>query len=193
MKRQWVESDAELREFPFRSGRRCLDFVATLGSRGDLNIERLQAPADLRRWTESAGFGDVGTTSRRQLQRALELREAIYAVLTCPEDSLPTTPLHVLNRAAAVSSIALRLEPDRTTRFVRPAVPAVMSLLARETIELASGSLSDRIRRCAGAHCTILFIDESRPGTRRWCSMDRCGNRLKAEGLRKKRAAARRT
>lgn len=38
----------------------------------------------------------------------------------------------------------------------------------------------DRIRACAGEGCVLWFLDTSRNGTRRWCSMAGCGNRAKA-------------
>ncbi|MFG3617196.1 CGNR zinc finger domain-containing protein [Nocardia sp. NPDC047654] len=41
---------------------------------------------------------------------------------------------------------------------------------------MVTGPLSGRIRVCAADDCGLLFVDASRPGRRRWCSMDRCGN-----------------
>lgn len=38
----------------------------------------------------------------------------------------------------------------------------------------------ERIRRCAHPVCVLYFYDTSRNGTRRWCSMDGCGSRIKA-------------
>lgn len=38
----------------------------------------------------------------------------------------------------------------------------------------------DRVRRCAHPACVLYFYDTSRNGTRRWCSMEACGNRAKA-------------
>ncbi len=38
----------------------------------------------------------------------------------------------------------------------------------------------DRIRRCAHPACVLYFYDTSRNGTRRWCSMEGCGSRVKA-------------
>jgi predicted RNA-binding Zn ribbon-like protein len=40
---------------------------------------------------------------------------------------------------------------------------------------------ADRIRRCAHPDCVLWFLDTSRNGTRRWCSMAGCGNRAKAQ------------
>jgi predicted RNA-binding Zn ribbon-like protein len=62
---------------------------------------------------------------------------------------------------------------DRTLlRPVRPVVHAAVELLT-------SGQLS-RIKGCRG--CRFLFLDESRNGSRRWCSMEDCGT---AEKMRR--------
>ncbi|WP_406088147.1 CGNR zinc finger domain-containing protein [Streptomyces virginiae] len=37
-----------------------------------------------------------------------------------------------------------------------------------------------RIRKCANPPCPLHFLDTSRKGQRRWCSMAVCGNRAKA-------------
>lgn len=60
-----------------------------------------------------------------------------------------------------------------------PAEPlsAALSTIARDAIDLISGVNADRIRECAAPDCAFLFLDTSRPGTRRWCAMNRCGNR----------------
>jgi hypothetical protein len=42
------------------------------------------------------------------------------------------------------------------------------------------GGLLDRVRRCANPECGWLFLDDSRAGKRRWCSMSSCGNRARA-------------
>ncbi|MFE7743242.1 CGNR zinc finger domain-containing protein [Nocardia sp. NPDC057455] len=36
----------------------------------------------------------------------------------------------------------------------------------------------------AAGDCGLLFVDASRPGRRRWCSMDRCGNLSKVRRYR---------
>jgi predicted RNA-binding Zn ribbon-like protein len=56
-------------------------------------------------------------------------------------------------------------------------------------IELLSGPLAVRIRECASDDCPLVFVDSSRPGARRWCAMERCGNRHKLRALRARRAA----
>ena len=36
-----------------------------------------------------------------------------------------------------------------------------------------------QVKACAGPACTLLFVDHTRAHTRRWCSMELCGNRAK--------------
>lgn len=38
----------------------------------------------------------------------------------------------------------------------------------------------DRIRKCEHEDCILHFVDISKNGRRRWCSMEQCGNRHKA-------------
>ena len=33
-----------------------------------------------------------------------------------------------------------------------------------------------RVKICANPHCSWMFVDESRPGTRRWCEVSICGS-----------------
>jgi predicted RNA-binding Zn ribbon-like protein len=41
-----------------------------------------------------------------------------------------------------------------------------------------------RYRSCANETCPFTFYDDSKPGTRRWCSMELCGGRAKARAFR---------
>lgn len=46
--------------------------------------------------------------------------------------------------------------------------------------ELLGGPRLDKLKRCANDRCQWLFLDDSKNGSRRWCSMSACGNRAKA-------------
>ena len=98
--------------------------------------------------------------------------------------------MSIINRAAAAAPLVPELGADGTTAGWAAPVRAtqVLSTLAREMIELLSGPLSGRIRECASDDCPLVFVDSSRPGARRWCAMERCGNRQKLRALRARRA-----
>ena len=67
----------------------------------------------------------------------------------------------------------------------------VLGAAAGEAIDLVGGELSSRVRECGGDTCYLLFLDTSRPGNRRWCSMERCGNRHKVRGYRSRQTGRR--
>jgi predicted RNA-binding Zn ribbon-like protein len=185
-----MESQAWLWDFPFRSDRLCLDFAATLGSRGRLELERLRTPDDLTRWFAQAGLGDVAGAGAAELAGARRLREAIHGLATGARDP---ALVRTVNRAAAAAPPVPRLEASGRARGWAPGTDAAQALsaVARDAIDLLSGPLLARVRRCEGRDCTILFLDTSRPGTRRWCSMEVCGNQAKSAALRARRAARR--
>jgi predicted RNA-binding Zn ribbon-like protein len=49
--------------------------------------------------------------------------------------------------------------------------------LAHSAATLFAAVDRNRVRKCA--QCVLQFHDTSKKGTRRWCSMQLCGNRLK--------------
>lgn len=53
----------------------------------------------------------------------------------------------------------------------------VRAVLAWDTLERERPG---RLRPCANSECRLFFVDRSRAGTGRWCSMAVCGNRMKA-------------
>ncbi|MEV0720769.1 CGNR zinc finger domain-containing protein, partial [Asanoa sp. NPDC050611] len=92
-------------------------------------------------------------------------------------------------RAAAAAPLRPRLTADGAADWAAPVrATQAMSSLAREMIDLLSGPLAGRIRECASDNCPLVFVDTSRPGARRWCTMERCGNRHKLRALRARRA-----
>nr|WP_307718755.1 CGNR zinc finger domain-containing protein [Nocardia grenadensis] len=56
--------------------------------------------------------------------------------------------------------------------------------MARDAIDLFTGAHAGRIRTCSAADCQLLHVDTSRPGRRRRCSMEHCGNRNKVRAHR---------
>ena len=177
--------------FSFRSGRLCLDFSATLGGRYRGGLERLGATEDLRRWLRASGLGSrpSSLSDEGHLKAARELREAIYR-LAHPKRKPRAKDVATVNRWAGRPPLAPKLAaPGRAT--FHGAIEAALSTLARDAIDLLTGPLARRIRECARPDCSLLFVDASRPGRRRWCSMERCGNQRKTAAYRRRNRRAR--
>jgi predicted RNA-binding Zn ribbon-like protein len=178
-------------EFHFETGRRCLDFVATLGGRAHLAFDRWRVPADLSRWCVEAGMLKVAPAlDARHLEQARMLRESIYRTIDAvrAERRPKQRDIEELNRWAVRPALAPQLERDGRTvkwKFGKP-LDTVLATVARDAIELVSDPDLDRVHKCAATSCSVLFLDTSRPGKRRWCSMSRCGNRMKKATYRQR-------
>lgn len=182
--------------FHFLSGRPSLDFAATVGERWRRAFERLRTEEDLARWLEQSGIlPSRPAVSRMLLEEARELREAIYRVAKLAGEGTPNArDLAVINRWSAAPALAPQLSRERRVSWsAADPARAALATLARDAIDLVSGPLAGRVRECAREDCALLFVDKSRPGTRRWCSMGGCGNRAKTSAYRRRRSAPART
>ncbi|MFI6927691.1 CGNR zinc finger domain-containing protein [Nonomuraea spiralis] len=180
--------------FRFDAGAVCLDFAHTGGEGRYAVFESLHEPADLAEWLAEPPLSAVMTAAvtARELTAAKTLRQAIWeaAHARAAGDPLPAKAVATINRAAAAAPLIPELAADGTTAgWAAPVrVTQVLSTMAREMIELLSGPYAGRIRECAGDNCPLVFVDTSRPGARRWCAMERCGNRHKLRALRARQA-----
>ncbi|MCD0486033.1 CGNR zinc finger domain-containing protein [Streptacidiphilus sp. ASG 303] len=178
----------------FDPGALCLELLTTGGPGPLARHEVLHAPEDLSRWLTlsrlGVGPGDV-RVSPGELATARRLRDALWRLARAAAGGGPWGPgdLAEVNRAAAAPPLAPCIGADRTRVWELPADgTGALSTVARDAVDLFTGPLADRIRECAAHDCFLVFVDASRPGRRRWCAMERCGNRSKTRALRARRA-----
>jgi predicted RNA-binding Zn ribbon-like protein len=177
-------------EFRHGAGRLCLDFLRTLRYRGAADAtEELPDPAALAAWVRQFQPDLTAVTpTQAVVDDARALREAVYAMIQAArsDTACPDTARRRVNRAAAQPVPVPGLTPAGHLRWHSDdPVAATLSLIARDALDLGTSSAT-RVRDCADPRCGVLFLDNSRPGTRRWCSMDTCGNRAKKNTLRHK-------
>lgn len=173
-------------------GHPALEFVATCAGRRRAPVDRLASPSDLEDWLALTGLAAGASCTPRQLDQARNLREATYRLLEAARAKEPPTvaDLEMVNAWARRPRQILQLDDAFRVQQTGPS-PCTIALteLARATVELISGPELERIRNCADPTCSLMFIDRSHPGRRRWCSMERCGNRAKTARYRHQRLA----
>jgi predicted RNA-binding Zn ribbon-like protein len=191
--------------FELSGGRLALDFVNTQGGmRGVAPKEHLHRYADLVAFGRQAGAVDdrrarrlLAEARRRPadaeaaLRDAVTLREALYRIfLARTRDGEPAAGDVELLSAALGRALAHRRVDRRGQSFAlgwdasdealdAPLWPVVESAAEILTSDDALG----RVRVCGlfeSDECSWLFVDETKSGTRRWCSMKECGNKAKA-------------
>ncbi|MEU4156443.1 ABATE domain-containing protein [Actinoplanes sp. NPDC026670] len=181
--------------FVFVGGNLALDLLGTRKWRRTTNEECLGSPADAARWAvASAMLTSEPSFSATDLAALLRLREAIYRLFRAvmAGDPPAAADLRLVNAAAARPGAAVELTPAGATRV------GDATAVAAEVARAAAGLLGEiyagggpRLRECERPACTRLFVDRSRGGTRAWCGMAECGNRVKAADYRARKAAAR--
>jgi predicted RNA-binding Zn ribbon-like protein len=151
--------------------------------------ESWHEPADVGSWL-SGRFDEVDAAATdRDLTDALALRSAIARIATGISRSQDPAAddIDVLNLFAATPDIPPVLPGGRRQAGrTRARAAQALSTIAREAVELFAEDDRERIRECAADDCEIVFYDESRSNNRRWCSMQRCGNRAKVRKHRSK-------
>jgi len=184
-----VEPQAADLAFRFVSGRPFLDLAATLGKRFSDRIERLRTRGDLSRWLVATGlWRREGAVSPSDLAAARRLREAIYGCVLAAVDGhgLPYRDLAIVNAWARRALRSPHLLPSGALAWSRPTVRHALAEVARDATRTLGNDLRSRIRKCGRADCSIFFLDDSRTGQRRWCSMASCGNRMKVARFRQR-------
>jgi predicted RNA-binding Zn ribbon-like protein len=182
-------------KFLFVGNQLALDLLNTSLVDQNVSVELLETPADLAVWLASAGLiSTAQATSLAQrwstAQAASELadlrsfREQLRSAILATEAGHAPSPAFVteLNRWLAdyPTIRQARIEDDiltATTPFT-PATPRdAMRPLAAAALDAQTTIDRTRLRQCGG--CAVHFLDVSKKGSRRWCSMNLCGNRHK--------------
>ena len=190
--------DLKIETIRINGGRLCLDFVNTrsypalggyrefLRGFGDLVLwaqreALIEAPDGQRLMANAREEADL---ARRALNDAVALRSALRCLFAsgAATDTLRSA-LDDVTRTIRSAAPTLHLEArNQSVRYVAaPALDAwLLGPLAISAMELVTSPDRAHVKICPGEDCHWLFLDQSRNGTRRWCSMDSCGGKAKA-------------
>lgn len=179
----------------------CLTFANTmLWHASDDPRETLHTYVDLIEWTYGEGIitesekdnllhiaEERPAEANRILQQAVMLREVIYRIFAAlaTGDSPAESDLAVFNAALSRAMIGAHLIQSEAG-FVwdweveEDALDIMLGPIIRSAGALLTSELSERVGQCVDDRgCGWLFLDTSKNRSRRWCSMNDCGNRAK--------------
>jgi predicted RNA-binding Zn ribbon-like protein len=186
-----------------------IDFANTLGWRGSTPAESLHGLGDVIAWLSAnkaahpaamtelqKWFDGHSAQSTLVFNDAIAIRESIYRLLSRDPPSTDTTSEDFRQLNKALGEAAPRTRLERTADAfgwriaAKPTAAGILAPVLWSAADILVGPDSVRVRACANEQCRWLFLDDSKNGSRRWCSMQACGNRAKAHRhyLRKKEA-----
>ena len=194
--------------FLFVGNHLALDFLNTRPAQNGEPMELLSNFSALLRWFQAAGLlsshemaslqrqSGESATARRTLEAMREFREKLRNEILAWEGGADVhrTTVAELNRLMAAHPMLSKLKaggdiPSMELLFEPRQPEDLFAPLAHSAAKLFAEADRNRIRKCG--QCVLHFYDTSKKGTRRWCSMQLCGNRLKvAAYARRQRLSA---
>ena len=182
--------------FLFVGNQLALDFLNTRPVQNGEPMELLPDFSALLRWFQAAkllsardvaklrqGWGK-SARAQRTLEAVRDLREKVRKEILTWEGgaAVHRSTVEELNRLMADYPMRTRLRTSgsasATELWFEPCQPVdFFAPLAHSTAALFANVDRSRVRKCD--QCVLHFHDTSKKGTRRWCSMQLCGNRLK--------------
>lgn len=166
----------DVRDFVLLAGRPALDLCNTQLC----GHERLNTTDGLAHWFVAAGLADhPPRIAARELDAVRVLREDLRGALLASDGP------RVARVAAGWLDDApgrLCVEPETLRPRFTPGdrtCSCLMVAAVLDALDLVRDS-PGRVRECADPSCPVMFVDTSRNGSRRWCSMEGCGARAKA-------------
>jgi predicted RNA-binding Zn ribbon-like protein len=182
-------------------GNICLDFVNTIEGRiSPAPEEFLNNYQDLVHWGEHVKLLDTAQRSALLdeaekspaaaaacFESAIALREAIYHVFLAEAHHTKPSQSDLSMLKQAYLNALRHADLSRTAdgyewrwRADELGLDRVLWYVAAAAVELLGSSDVERVKECPGAHdCGWLFFDASKNRSRRWCSMEGCGSRVK--------------
>ncbi len=186
----------------------CLDFVNTVGWRGrKRSKDYFTTYSDLLFWSRyvkiisekdfNALLQKANThpkEAQKTIKRAIDLREAIYSVLSArarrsepPEKDLLTFN-DFLSKTMCRSRIKIMDDGFVwDTDGDKNSLDWILNPVIRSAAELLVTSEIRKVKLCGDDECGWIFMDSSRNQSRRWCDMKDCGNRAKARRFYRKK------
>jgi predicted RNA-binding Zn ribbon-like protein len=167
----------------------------------DHPVENLNTYDDVIAWGIEAGLlshDDVDqlnqyakqnpSQANADYEKAIHLREAIYRIFSNFYAGRRVSPddLAILSATAQEAMAHQRLTPASGSfrwDWVKGSANTgwILWPVARAAVELLTSEHVGRVRECEDDRgCGYLFIDQTKNRSRRWCSMNSCGNRAKA-------------
>jgi predicted RNA-binding Zn ribbon-like protein len=196
MKQRRKIPDSDWRDgFLFVGNHLALDFLNTRPIQNGEAMELLSDFGALLRWFQAAGLLSIremanlqlqgeSVTARRALEAMRRFREKLRKAVLAWEGGahVHRSTVEELNRLMAAHPMLSQLEATGNVPFMgpwfEPLLPEdLFAPLAHSGAKLFAEADRNRVRKCG--QCVLHFYDTSKKGTRRWCSMQLCGNRLK--------------
>ena len=180
-------------QFDHIGGHALIDLVNTEIMRGDQRIDLLANNADVVAWLLDVGliaepalqfnWHDDPTLLAQVRTFRQQMREMLATIVA--KQSVEGKTVEVINQWLSYWQgqprlISLDDEFETTFDFVFTKTEQLLARIAAKAADFLTTVDLSYVKRCDNDECIRFFLDTSKNHSRRWCSMEGCGNRMKA-------------
>ena len=145
-----------------------------------------------REWLQALDLIGEEPLPESQRLRLIEVREALRALIAAAHgDHVDPASLAVLDNAGRTARLTLAFSASGSAAL-HPDATGVDRALGR-ILSAAYAAMIDgswpRLKTCENNECRWAFYDQSKNRSAKWCSMQACGNRMKARAYRARQEA----
>jgi predicted RNA-binding Zn ribbon-like protein len=206
---RWSQAEQSVNMEPvFLGGHPAIDFLNTTLSPQGVTAEVIGDGESFLRWLAGARLLDAATAASIRHRYSTATLDAIAADARKlrgwlsgwidrwsqrPRDTYATElrRLNALLKRSHSYPAVVQTEDSvkivQRERILDP--PELLALIALQVAQLIACEDSQLIRRCAGASCTLRFLDRTKAHRRIFCSAAACGNRAKVKAFRNRQRA----
>jgi predicted RNA-binding Zn ribbon-like protein len=199
-----MDSNEHVDSLRLIGGKLCLDFVNTIDGRaGDDPYEYLTDYDQIVAWGRRVEILSEGLAQRlikrghnnslaadSAFDAILEFRETLFRLFLASLNNQPPLAQDIIRLNYAIENAASQyvVEPGDTGYQWRlpDRLDGLLWAVIWSAADLLTSDQLNSVKMCEADGCGWLFLDTSRNQSRRWCSMETCGNRAKAKRHYKK-------
>jgi predicted RNA-binding Zn ribbon-like protein len=185
-------------KFVFISNNLFLDFANTMVRRNDKPFDLLQSFRDFLTW--SVGVELIGQNQgekflndkekEKQFREIIEFRDVLREIAKASvkgkkvKESLIDKVNEKLKLQKSWTEIQLDKEGfKKIEKTELKSASDILTIIAGSVADFLAENKSGNLRICESEDCILYFHDQTKNHSRRWCSMESCGNRAKANAF----------
>jgi predicted RNA-binding Zn ribbon-like protein len=156
------------------------------------STDQLATPQQAREWLQDLDLMGGEPLSESERLRLVEVREALRALIgTGHGDHIGPESLAILDGAGRTARLTLAFSAEGSANL-RPdaaGVDRALGLVIGAVYTAMIDGTWSRLKTCENPECRWAFHDQSKNHSAKWCSMQSCGNRMKARSYRARQKA----
>jgi predicted RNA-binding Zn ribbon-like protein len=176
----------DVEEFRSGNGAVWLDLLATVNGRyRPVSTDAIETPGTLRAWLRANSLEPTSAVTEDDVGKFQAVREAMHhlAAASVRGQAMPAADVRLLAEALRGDRVlSLRKHRDGFAVGRPESATEALGRLARSAVHDLSDTYRPQLRACGDDTCSGIFLDPT--GRRRWCSDERCGNRMRVRAHR---------